>query len=220
MHDDYNSIANEFSATRQYTWPELLALEKYLIQDSVILDFGCGNGRLVDWFKHYNIKYTGLDISEELLKLARQKYPQATFTSYDGQRLPAFAQAFDQIWSVAVLQQIPTSRRRQALLRALHKNLKPNGLFIATTWNLWQKKYFWPLAQSFLKKIFCPWRWEFGDAFIPWKATGQQTYQRYYHVFTPYTWQKEFRQAGFTVVDFVPLYRGKKLVGWAVVAKK
>jgi 2-polyprenyl-3-methyl-5-hydroxy-6-metoxy-1,4-benzoquinol methylase len=53
---------------------------------------------------------------------------------------------------VAVLQQIPTSRRRQALLRALHKNLKPNGLFIATTWNLWQKKYFWPLAQSFFKK--------------------------------------------------------------------
>lgn len=46
-----------------------------LFKDKKVLDVGCGYGRMSDMFKDY----LGVDFSEEMINLARQKYPNKRF---------------------------------------------------------------------------------------------------------------------------------------------
>ncbi|MFH2204220.1 MAG: class I SAM-dependent methyltransferase [Elusimicrobiota bacterium] len=51
-----------------------------------LLDFGCGTGHLCGYVKKHagrSIKYSGLDISESLLLLAKEKYPDENFYQLD-----------------------------------------------------------------------------------------------------------------------------------------
>ena len=75
------------------------------------LDVGCGSsGRFLDLFGSEGFAAEGLDISSEMLRLAREAYPQFTFhqadicdwtaqTSYD------FISAWDSIWHVPLPKQ-------------------------------------------------------------------------------------------------------------------
>lgn len=56
-----------------------ILLETFELQGKCILDVGCGLGDLVPYLEELtagDFKYIGLDISEELIKKAQQKYPQ------------------------------------------------------------------------------------------------------------------------------------------------
>lgn len=50
-----------------------------------ILDFGCGKGDFYGFLrdKNINVHYTGLDINENLIKLAKEKYPNIDFRFFD-----------------------------------------------------------------------------------------------------------------------------------------
>ena len=93
--EDYNRIAKYFSDTRRSTWPEFERFKKMLKPGQNILDWGCGNGRLFLMLRDYDIKYFGVDISIELLKIARKifrsqvKTGQAKFFS-NAKRLKKF----------------------------------------------------------------------------------------------------------------------------------
>jgi len=52
-------------------------LNRKIPKNNTILDYGCGVGRLSVLFKPKN--YTGMDISPEMLKIAREKHPDYTF---------------------------------------------------------------------------------------------------------------------------------------------
>src|SRR4030067_1155321 len=55
------------------------------INNSKILDFGCGKGdfyRFLDE-RGIHIKYTGFDINEKLISLAKEKYPGVDFRVFD-----------------------------------------------------------------------------------------------------------------------------------------
>jgi len=55
------------------------------IEGSKVLDYGCGKGDLYQFLKERNISvdYTGSDINENLISLARQKHPEADFRVFD-----------------------------------------------------------------------------------------------------------------------------------------
>ncbi len=62
-----------------------------------LLDFGCGTAHLLDYIsinKIRNIVYTGLDISNEFVKISQKKYPGTEFLTIDildtGSTLPIF----------------------------------------------------------------------------------------------------------------------------------
>jgi ubiquinone/menaquinone biosynthesis C-methylase UbiE len=58
-----------------------------------ILDLGCGNAQLYEYFKsqNYICKYTGIDFSEPLLAAARNKHPEAEFIADDVHKLDALS---------------------------------------------------------------------------------------------------------------------------------
>lgn len=61
------------------------ALEKIFIdyKNLSILDAGCGNGYFTKWFHDKGASVSGLDGSEEMIKLAKAKYPEINFAVHD-----------------------------------------------------------------------------------------------------------------------------------------
>ena len=55
------------------------------IEGSKVLDYGCGKGDLYQFLKERGlfVNYTGFDINENLISLAKQKYPESDFRVFD-----------------------------------------------------------------------------------------------------------------------------------------
>ncbi|UYZ65116.1 class I SAM-dependent methyltransferase [Hymenobacter weizhouensis] len=74
-----------------------------------VLDFGCGPAHLyqylLDHGLQHRIHYTGLDVSEKYLQLARAKYPEVPLLALDVLREPEALPAFDYILMNGVLTQ-------------------------------------------------------------------------------------------------------------------
>lgn len=102
----YDSIADKFSSTRAFMWRDFEFIKDYSRPDSKILDFGCGNGRLAGFLKSNYQEYVGVDISQKLIDLAKQKYhsEKTKFIKVNSSdlRLPFEDNCFDAIFSIAV----------------------------------------------------------------------------------------------------------------------
>ncbi|HSV95105.1 MAG TPA: class I SAM-dependent methyltransferase [Spirochaetia bacterium] len=142
VKNTYNKIGKEFSASRQYIWPDLKPFLKNVKPNSSVLDIGCGNGRLLLGLPQ-NINYTGIDISQELLKEAQKAHPKQKFIETDiiKDQIWKHLPQYDYIFCVAVIHHLPTEKEQLFVLNQIKKHLKPKGKVLITTWNLWQHKY-------------------------------------------------------------------------------
>ncbi len=55
------------------------------LNNATVLDYGCGTGDFFKFLKRrgINVRYTGVDINENFISLARQKYPECRFQVLD-----------------------------------------------------------------------------------------------------------------------------------------
>jgi len=92
-----------------------------------ILDVGCGHGRDARYLSERGFEVVGIDLSRNLLKIARRMAPKAKFLLMDMRDLKFGDEEFDGIWSCASFLHIP---KREALetLREFRRVLKPGGL--------------------------------------------------------------------------------------------
>jgi SAM-dependent methyltransferase len=96
------------------------------------LDVGCGgSGRIIDLLRARGYAVEGLDLSREMLRLAKRRHPDVRFYRADicTWVLPKpydFISAWDSLWHVPLAQQ-------QAVLRKLSAGLTPGGVLIFTT---------------------------------------------------------------------------------------
>jgi ubiquinone/menaquinone biosynthesis C-methylase UbiE len=213
---DYDKISQSFSESRAQLWPELKELKKYVKKSERVLDLGCGNGRLLELFRNENIKYIGVDSSENLIKEAQKKYSER-FKVVDILNLPFDDNYFDSVWSIAVLHHIPSKELRLKVLKEIKRVLKRNGKVIITCWNLYQLRYLRILLKSTIRKILGLSRLDFKDAFLSWQNTGVQ---RYYHAFTKRELKKLFQKAGFKVEKLKSLKRKDKKTNILIVGAK
>ncbi|MBD3282315.1 MAG: methyltransferase domain-containing protein [Candidatus Portnoybacteria bacterium] len=213
---DFNIIANQFSQTRKYLWPELKKLKKYIKRNTRVVDMGCGNGRLFNLFKNKNIDYIGIDISESLIQKAKEEYGDH-FKQANILNLPFKDNSFNQAWMIAVLHHIPSRELRIQALKEIKRVLKKNGNAIITCWNLYQPRYFKILFKYTFRKIFKKSKLDFKDVFIPWK---RKNIQRYYHAFTKKELKKELKKAGFEVKKIQHLKRKNKKLHILAITKK
>ena len=73
----YDLISKKFSQTRKKFWGSMEFIGEYAEKGDRVLDFGCGNGRILEILGGKNIDYVGVDISENLIKLAEKSaYPR------------------------------------------------------------------------------------------------------------------------------------------------
>ncbi len=166
-------------------WQDLEFIKKYISNGDKVLDLGCGNGRLIDLLKDLDIKYVGIDSSEKLISLAKQKYPKHEFLKANALKLPFKDNSFDKIISIAVLHHIPSRELRLKFLKEIKRVLKPNGKLVLTIWNLWQPMFFKYHWKYFILKITGKSKLDFFDIFYPWKDQDRNVIvERYIHCCT------------------------------------
>lgn len=203
---DYNLIAADFSRTRECPWPETKFLfDEYLIPEEKILDLGCGNGRYFEFFKGKNVDCFGVDSSEKLIEIAKNKYPKARFQVADAFNLPFSNNFFDKVYSIAVLHHIPSNEFRLQFLKEIRKVLKSGGLLILTVWRFhdWQERLLIP--RYTILKLLGKSKLDFGDVFEPW---GKKI-ERYYHCFSKKELINLVKKADFKIKKFGIIKNGK-----------
>lgn len=99
-----------------------------------VLDFGCGPGMLLQDIRKVNpnARLYGVDISEEMISIAKDRCPSATYTI--GSALPFPDASFDVIVAAQVLEYISDV---SSILSEFKRVLAPNGHILAldTCWD-------------------------------------------------------------------------------------
>jgi SAM-dependent methyltransferase len=97
------------------------------------LEIGCGPGRLIKPLSRHFGEIHGVDVSDEMIRLARQRLadiPQAHFHATNGSTLAQFAsESFHFVYSYAVFQHIPSRDVVLEYMREIRRVLKPGGIF-------------------------------------------------------------------------------------------
>lgn len=196
----YDMMSQKFSETRKFFWRGLEFIGDYAKDGDRILDFGCGNGRLLELFVDRKISYTGADISQKLLDLAKNKYPTESinFLKIDpGQAsLPFEDDFFNSTYSIAVFHHFPKEHAGKTA-QELYRITKSGGYVIVTVWNLWQGKYLKNILKNWRDKISGRSELDWNDCYIKFKNNQSGVFRRYHHAFTRGELERLFNQAGF-----------------------
>ncbi|MBN1618430.1 class I SAM-dependent methyltransferase [Candidatus Dojkabacteria bacterium] len=148
----YSNIYDEFDSSRSTSWPgwkkfwPLLKFNKAIVN---ILDIGCGNGRFIPFINNFDInyKYTGFDISSELLNLAKKRYVKNNIKFLVGDLLKINESEicdfhYDLITCFNVFHHIPSYRIRVECIKKLISLLNPDGFIVLTFWKFVEFKRF------------------------------------------------------------------------------
>jgi trans-aconitate methyltransferase len=112
----YDRHAEQWAARKTNSFHHQAQFEAFVSQlpkRGGVLDIGCAAGIHVPLFLGIGrkLKYTGIDLSESFLKLARSRYPQLSFSQadiLDPKTLPN--KRFHGFWAAAVLMHAPEER--------------------------------------------------------------------------------------------------------------
>ncbi|WP_415382476.1 class I SAM-dependent methyltransferase [Halosimplex sp. TS25] len=190
VRDTYDRIAEHFSATREYPWPEV---ESFLDGRSgdVGLDVGCGNGRHTELLAERCDRAVGLDVSRGILReasarAAERGYPCALGQA-DAARLPVRSGAVDLAVYVATLPHLPTRERRLASLDELARALDAEGRALVSAWSTEHDRF--EEAEGF-------------DTTVEWTLPGGETVDRFYHIYDPDEFRADVAESGLSLVEF------------------
>jgi ubiquinone/menaquinone biosynthesis C-methylase UbiE len=96
-----------------------------------VADFACGTGRVLEFLSHYYPSPVGIDVSADMLALARDRCPRATLVLGDVTTTPALAPGpFDLITAFRFFLNAEPDLQRAALTW-MRGALRPGGLVVA-----------------------------------------------------------------------------------------
>jgi len=123
-----------------------------------ILDLGCGVGRhVITSYTLKNIQAVGVDLCLDDLKTARQRFEDEFFEPENDKKsfgltvgnallLPFTDNCFDKVICSEVLEHIPDY---QAVLKEIHRVLKPEGIFAASVPRFFPEWICWRLSKDY-----------------------------------------------------------------------
>ncbi len=95
------------------------------------LEMGSGNGRMTEFLAKEFGRVIAVDISEEMLNLAKKrlvKYGNINYVQSDGSKLDVPDKTVDFVFSYIVLQHFPTKALVKKTLQEFHRVLKEKGI--------------------------------------------------------------------------------------------
>jgi ubiquinone/menaquinone biosynthesis C-methylase UbiE len=165
-----------------------------------ILEFGCGSGRLLEHLqtlKWIKINYTGIDLSNELLKIGKNQYRRTDSTSLSCTFVhddianyikTCKQESFDFIIGIASFQHIPTNKERHSLMKNFYRILTYEGKLIMTNRALskrFLKTHKKQILSSLGKYLITLGKHNFRDILVPRSSSkSKQIFYRFYHLFS------------------------------------
>lgn len=121
----------EFRNTYYLAFRDLPAVLSKHVTGKRALDFGCGTGRSTRLLRQLGFQGTGVDISEDMLRLARTADPDGDYRLVPEDNLNQFASgAFDLILSAFTFDNIPQAKKA-AIFSDLRRLLAPDGITVS-----------------------------------------------------------------------------------------
>ena len=161
----WDDIAESFDNTRRKPWKQCIDFINELPESYSVADLGCGNGRhLIPCAKHCK-RVIGIDISKNLLNIARNKtnkknLSNVIFIHGNLVKIPIKDNSLDAVLFIASLHNIKGRQNRISSLKEIKRILRNDGKALISVWSRWQDQY----RMHFLKRMFIR-REEFGDIF-------------------------------------------------------
>jgi SAM-dependent methyltransferase len=144
----------EFPGTYYLAYRDLPSILARHARGTRALDFGCGTGRSTRFLRALGFDPVGVDISAEMLALARRTDPRGEYLRLaDGDLYPLGDLRFDVALAVFTFDNIPGEDHRSHLLAALRQRLTPAGVIVLvdSTPELYQNEW-----ASFSTAASCP----------------------------------------------------------------
>ena len=128
----YDACAEEYGASRQADAEiELRGLTERLVDGMSVLDVGCGAGVPIARALSRRFRVTGVDISREMVKLARRNVPTGEFVCGDVMSVDFEDGSFDAAVAFYSIFHLPREEHEH-LFRKVSRWLKPGGYFLCT----------------------------------------------------------------------------------------
>ena len=161
---------------------ELADFLKLVPKRSTVLDIGCGSGRVSKFLIDRGFGVVGIDISRNMLKLAKQKAPQAEFHRQDMRDLDFPKESFDAVLALYSIIHVPR-KYHSGIFKKINRVLKPKGIalvsvggsdlenYIDENWMNWGSRMYW--SQFDLEKNLDLLR-KSGFKIISWRLSGMK----------------------------------------------
>ena len=209
--EDYDAY---FSHNRLFEFDEQIVLkharERQLLTGGVAADLGCGTGRAVVALARHGMRGLAIDLSRSMLTVVHKKARQEALPIACVQANLVELNCLDQnsvdlaVSLFSTLGMIRGKENRQLALQHTRRILRPGGVFILHVHNYWYNLRDpagpWWLIKNLLRAIFVR-DIEAGDKFFDYRGVPNM----FLHVFTPGELRRALRQAGFRVLEIVPL---------------
>ncbi|MDI1350572.1 class I SAM-dependent methyltransferase [Aquabacterium sp.] len=106
------------------------------VRGGAILDIGVGGGRTVTALRELSTDYLGIDYSPEMVAASQARYPDVRFAHADARHMTDIPDASIDlaVFSCNGISMVGHSDRL-AIMREVHRVLKPRGIFLFTTYN-------------------------------------------------------------------------------------
>jgi SAM-dependent methyltransferase len=136
--ESYNQLADRWNSNtfpRDNGIPQHERAIAFLSNHRTALDIGCGSsGRIIDLLLGHGFAVEGVDISERMIELARQRHPDISFHHADIRKWEIPRQydlisAWDSIWHLPLADQ-------EMVMKKILGGLAPGGVCIFTTGGL------------------------------------------------------------------------------------
>lgn len=209
-------ISNEFIASNYDSslkdnplfTQDISFLEKHFQNKGIILDLGCGTGRVTEFFTTKGAKVLGVDLSlPMLLEAARKKVSGAHLFIRSNMLDLSFISTSSIDHATCLFSSfgmLLSAKHRTAMLSETFRVLKPGGKLVLHTHNLWSagvgvQGYNW-LAFDLLRRCFHS--SNFGNRHLP---THQGITGLTLHLFSWREIQKLLGQTNFKIIEVLPL---------------
>ncbi|MGA3212458.1 MAG: class I SAM-dependent methyltransferase [Terriglobales bacterium] len=121
----------EFANTYYLAYRDLPAIISKQVNGTKALDIGCGTGRSTRFLRKLGFTVTGVDVSEDMLRIARSLDTGGDYRVVPGDDLSEFTKgSFDLIVSLFTFDNIPAAAKVR-ILADLRKLLRPTGTIVS-----------------------------------------------------------------------------------------
>jgi len=99
------------------------------IQGKKVLEFGCGGARWVSFFRKYSCSWAGVDISHDMLNIARSQNKDVELKKIVAGHIPYSDKSFDIVYSVTVIHHNPYDAQ-DSIISEMSRVLRDDGHLI------------------------------------------------------------------------------------------
>ena len=132
FYDDPDNVKKYIQMCKDYDGQNVYdLLSQHLSMNSKLLELGSGGGLDIEYLKKiYSV--TGSDLSEEFLKVCKEKHPEIPFLKLNAQKLEV-SEVFDCVYSNKVLHHLTKEALKDSFL-AQTKLLSNEGIIAHSFW--------------------------------------------------------------------------------------